>query len=41
MKTAGTKKKWNSNTFLLMITIALFVVMYAAGMIIFQDQGFA
>ncbi len=41
MKKAGSKKKWNSNTFLLMITIVLFVVMYAAGMIIFQDQGFA
>ncbi|MDE7311682.1 MAG: sugar ABC transporter permease YjfF [Eubacterium sp.] len=35
------KKKINSNTFLLLITIVLFVVMYAAGMIIFSAQGFA
>lgn len=35
------KKKINSNTFLLIITIVLFVVMYVAGMIIFSAQGFA
>ena len=35
------KKKINSNTFLLIITIVLFVVMYVAGMIIFSEQGFA
>lgn len=35
------KKKINSSTFLLLITIALFVVMYAAGMIAFYDKGFA
>lgn len=35
------RKKISSNTFLLMITIALFVVMYIAGMIIFKDKGFA
>lgn len=34
-------KKFNSNTFLFIITIVLFVVMYVAGMIIFKDQGFA
>ena len=36
-----TRKKINSNTFLFIITIALFIVMYAAGMIIFADKGFA
>lgn len=36
-----TNKKINSNTFLLLITIVLFAVMYIAGMIIFQDKGFA
>ena len=34
-------KKISSNTFLLLITIALFAVMYIAGMIIFADKGFA
>ncbi len=34
-------KKFNSNTFLFMITILPFVVMYVAGMIVFKDQGFA
>lgn len=34
-------KKMTRNGFLLLITMALFVVMYAAGMIIFQDKGFA
>lgn len=34
-------KKINSNTFLLMITIVLFAVMYIAGMIIFRENGFA
>lgn len=36
-----TRKKMNSNTFLLMITILLFAVMYIAGMIVFSDKGFA
>lgn len=35
------KKKLNGNSFLLMITILLFVVMYVAGMAIFSDKGFA
>lgn len=35
------KKKISGTAFLLMITIALFVVMYAAGMIVFSDKGFA
>ncbi|MDO4340985.1 MAG: sugar ABC transporter permease YjfF [Eubacteriales bacterium] len=34
------KKSMNSNTLLLIITIALFVVMYAAGCIIYGDKGF-
>ncbi len=34
-------KKISSSTFLLLTTIILFVVMYAAGMIIFNDKGFA
>lgn len=40
--TAGKPKRKISNTgFLLIITIALFIVMYAAGMIVFADKGFA
>jgi len=35
------KKKLSSVTFLLMITIGLFLVMYIAGMIAFADKGFA
>lgn len=35
------KKKLNGNSFLLMVTILLFVVMYTAGMVIFADKGFA
>ena len=34
-------KKFNSNTFLFIITIVLFIAMYVAGMIIFEDKGFA
>lgn len=41
MNSKTNKKKLNGNSFLLFITIALFVVMYAAGMIIFNDKGFA
>lgn len=33
-------KKMEGNQFLLLITVVLFVVMYAIGMIIFQDKGF-
>ena len=33
--------KINGNSFLLMVTVLLFIVMYAAGMIIFADKGFA
>ncbi len=36
-----TKRKINSNTFLLMITILLFLAMYISGMIIFAEGGFA
>ena len=35
------KKKLNGNSFLLMVTILLFVVMYTAVMVIFADKGFA
>lgn len=35
------KNKINSNTYLLMITIILFIVMYGAGMVVFEEQGFA
>ena len=42
MKANGMqKKKMTGNGFLLLITIALFAVMYIAGMIIFADKGFA
>lgn len=41
MMKINTKKKISGNSFLLMITIALFAVMYIAGMIVFNDQGFA
>lgn len=34
------KKSMNSNTVLLIITIALFVVMYAAGCVIYNQKGF-
>lgn len=37
----SNKKKINGNSFLLMITIVLFFAMYIAGMIVFQDKGFA
>lgn len=32
-------KKFNSNTFLFIITIVLFIAMYVAGMIVFADKG--
>lgn len=35
-----TKKKMNSNTLLLLITIVLFVVMYAAGCVMYSNKGF-
>ena len=34
------KKSMNSNTILLLLTIGLFVVMYAAGCIAYADKGF-
>ena len=34
------KKRMNSNTILLLLTIGLFVVMYAAGCIAYADKGF-
>lgn len=36
-----TGRKLNGNTFLLLITVVLFAVMYAGGMILFADKGFA
>ena len=38
-KTLGAKKM-NSNTLLLIITIVLFVVMYAAGCVVYASKGF-
>ena len=35
------KKQLNGNSFLLFITVALFVAMYVTGMIVFADKGFA
>jgi len=35
-----TKKKLDSNTVLILITIGLFVFMYAVGCIMYQDKGF-
>ena len=40
-KSPSQKRKINGNSFLLVITIALFVAMYAAGMMVFADKGFA
>ena len=40
-KSLKQKKKISGTTFLLMVTIGLFILMYAAGMIVFADQGFA
>ncbi|MDK2807682.1 MAG: galactofuranose transport system permease protein [Clostridiales bacterium] len=34
------KRNFDSNTFLLMITIVLFVIMYAIGMVVFADKNF-
>ena len=35
------KNRLTGNSFLLMVTVLLFVVMYVAGMIVFSDKGFA
>lgn len=35
------KNKFNDTAFLLMVTIGLFVLMYATGILIFADKGFA
>lgn len=40
MDKAGKKFKINSNNILLLITIVLFIVMYAAGCVIYADKGF-
>ena len=39
--TTDSNRKINGNTFLLIITIVLFAIMYIAGMVIFADKGFA
>ena len=39
MKKQG--RKLDGNSFLLLITIALFIVMYIIGIALFKDQGFA
>lgn len=41
MKSLNDKKHMSGTTFLLIITIGLFVVMYTAGMIAFAEGGFA
>ena len=40
MKTLAKKKSINSNTLLLLITIGLFIVLYAAGCIVYASKGF-
>ena len=40
-KSPSGKRKVNGTSFLLMITVGLFLAMYIAGMIIFSSQGFA
>ncbi len=40
MKNLAKKLKINNNNVLLIITIALFMVMYAAGCIVYSDKGF-
>lgn len=41
MKNKLQKKTFSDTSFMLMVTIGLFVAMYAAGMIVFANQGFA
>ena len=40
-KISNMKNRLTGNSFLLMVTVLLFVVMYVAGMIVFSDKGFA
>lgn len=40
-KLSNLKNRLTGNSFLLMITVLLFVVMYVAGMIVFSNKGFA
>lgn len=40
-KISNLKNSLTGNSFLLMITVLLFVVMYVAGMIVFSNKGFA
>lgn len=41
MKKLTNRRKINGSTYLLMITVLLFIVMYGAGMIVFASKGFA
>ncbi len=41
MKDKTMKKKLDGNSFLLVVTIALFFAMYIIGIIMFGDRGFA
>lgn len=42
LKTVVEKRKMiNDTTFLILVTVTLFIAMYVAGMIVFHDQGFA
>lgn len=40
MNKTGKKLKLNSNDILLLITVILFIVMYAAGCVVYADKGF-
>ena len=40
MKTLSSRKSMNSNTLLLLITIGLFIILYAAGCIVYGSRGF-
>ena len=41
MKNGNTKKKLDGNSFLLVVTIVLFFVMYIVGILMFGGRGFA
>lgn len=40
MKTNLLKKKFGGNSFLLSVTIGMFIAMYIVGLVMYQDQGF-
>jgi simple sugar transport system permease protein len=41
MKSSILKKKLSGNNFLLAVTVAMFAIMYVAGVFLYKDQGFA